>query len=122
MTTKSKWIIGGAVVLLLLIVFFYIRYYAVSETGVQSGQLIQLVRRGYIFKTYEGQMILGEIKDWRGVVEQDIFTFSVSDSQVAKRLQLLSGQHVNLHYKKHRNPLIWRGSSVYIVDRIIEAP
>ena len=44
-----------AIVLLLLVggAFFYVRYYFVFGSGVKAGTLNYVVKKGYVFKTYE---------------------------------------------------------------------
>ena len=49
-----------AIVLLLLVggAFFYVRYYFVFGSGVKAGTLNYVVKKGYVFKTYEGILIM----------------------------------------------------------------
>lgn len=121
MTTKAKWITGSVIVLLLgLSIFFYVRFYFVFGEGVKSGQLNYIVRKGYIFKTYEGRLIQAGFKGSQGATVQSYeFTFSVEDEKVAKELELLSGKELDLHYKEYLAPIPWRGMSVYVVDSIV---
>ena len=53
---KSLWITLG-VVLLLLGVFVWYKYYFVFGEGVKSGYLNYAMKKGYVFKTYEGKLI-----------------------------------------------------------------
>ena len=50
---------GAAVVLVLALgAFVYVRYYFVFGTGVKAGTLNYVVKKGYVFKTYEGALIM----------------------------------------------------------------
>jgi len=120
MSKKLKWIIGSLSVLLLAFtLFFYVRYYFVFGYGVKSGQLNYIVYKGYLFKTYEGKLIQSGFKSNQGAIQSNEFVFSVGNKEVAKRLELLSGKEVDLHYKEYFASIPWRGMSVYVVDSII---
>ena len=76
---------------------------------------------GYIWKTYEGEMILsgyGAKGSVNGSVQSKIFKFSVADKAVAEQLQQLTGQRVTVHYKEYKGALPWRGYERAIVDTI----
>lgn len=45
--------------------------------------------------------------------------FSVTDEQVAQKLMLCSGKHVELRWKRYLGTLPWRGNSQYIVYEIV---
>ena len=54
---KIFWSIA-AVILVVLIVFTYWRFYFVLADGTQAGTLNIFQKKGIIFKTYEGKIIL----------------------------------------------------------------
>jgi hypothetical protein len=108
------------VVLFLLIGFFYYRFYFVFGEGVKSGQLNYLVKKGYIFKTYEGKLIQHGFRSQSlGSVESYTFEFSVVDEAVAQKLMANSGKEFDLHYKEYVGALPWRGVRPIIVDSIV---
>ncbi|HHV86401.1 MAG TPA: hypothetical protein GXX42_11405 [Petrimonas sp.] len=108
------------IVLIVLAVFAYVRYYYVFGTGVKSGELNYLVYKGVIFKTYEGKLIqTGFRADKPGGLQSNQFDFSVEDKEIAEKLMLSSGKHVQLHYKEFFAPIPWRGYTKFIVDSII---
>ncbi len=122
MTTFKKvltWFI--VIVILGLAAFCYFRFYYVFSEGVKTGELNQISRKGYVFKTYEGVMILTGYgsgnKNAQGVQSKE-FTFSVSDKEVADKLMNMTGERVTLHYKKYFGALPWRGYQSSIVDAI----
>jgi hypothetical protein len=105
-------IIGGIIV--------YIKYFNVYGEGVKSGQLNYLVRKGDIFKTYEGKLIQSGIRSRQpGTIQSYEFEFSVQKKDVAERLMANSGKDFDLHYKEYRGSIPWRGYTVFIVDSIL---
>ena len=47
----------SVVVVLALVIFLIVRYFWVFGDGVKAGTLNYIVHKGYIFKTYEGELI-----------------------------------------------------------------
>ena len=109
-----------AVVVLGLVLFFFVRYYWVFGDGVKAGTLNYVVRKGYVFKTFEGELIQTGIQSKApNSMQSNEFTFSVDNAEVAKKLELASGQLVQLHYKEYVGAIPWRGYSKYVVDSIV---
>lgn len=116
-----KKFLGGIVLFIIVIVavFIYIKYINVYGEGVKSGQLNYLVRKGNIFKTYEGKLIQSGIRSRQpGSIQSYEFEFSVENRNIADRLMANSGKDFDLHYKEYRGALPWRGYTVFIVDSI----
>jgi len=112
--------ISIAVVVAGLAVLIGVRYFSVFEDGYRAGTLNYVVRKGYIWKTYEGELIQTGIKSKTpGMITSNQFDFSIDDKSVAERLELASGKEVNLHYKRYFGTLPWRGYNKYIVDSIV---
>ena len=113
----------AAVILLLLAVgagAFYFRFYFVYGEGVKSGELNYVVKKGLIFKTYEGKLIQSGIRSKAaGSIQSYEFNFSVENQELAERLMLEGGKVVELRYKEYFGALPWRGFTKYIVDSII---
>lgn len=119
-------IIAWVIVLLLLVGagFGYYKFLWVFSDGTKTGELNSLTYTGYIWKTYEGEMILsgyGSKSSAGGSVQSKIFKFSVDDNAVAEELQQLTGQRVTVHFKEYKGALPWRGYERAIVDRIENA-
>ena len=122
MKTAGK-ILTWIIVLLVLfgVGFGYYKFMWVFSDGTKTGELNSLTYTGYIWKTYEGEMILsgyGNKSASGGAVQSKIFKFSVSDKAVAEQLQELTGHRVTVHYKEYKGRLPWRGYERAIVDRI----
>jgi hypothetical protein len=106
--------------LLALSLFIYFRYFYVFGDGVKSGHLNYAVRKGNIFKTYEGKLIQeGYRSRTAGAIQSYEFEFSIRDKKVYDILSANSGKRFDLHYKEYHGVLPWRGNSKYIVDSIV---
>jgi len=96
------------------------KYYFVFGEGVKSGELNYLVKKGNIFKTYEGKLIQSGFRSKTvGTVQSYEFEFSVSDDSIANVLMLNSGNYFDLHYKEYKGTIPWRGYSTFMVDKIL---
>ncbi len=112
--------IFSTVVIVVLVIFIYWRYYYVFGEGVKAGELNYMVKKGYIFKTYEGKLIQSGLRSKTpGTVASYEFEFSVENDSVANILMLNSGKVFELHYKEYLGTIPWRGHSKYVVDKII---
>ncbi len=111
------------IVLFLIIalgIFVFIRYYFVFGTGVKSGELNYIVKKGVVFKTYEGKLIqTGFRADKPEGFQSNQFEFSITNKELAEKLMLASGKNVQLHYKEYFAAIPWRGFTEFIVDSIV---
>lgn len=96
----------------------YFNYGAVYSDGYRDGTLIKFSRKGFIFKTYEGELNQGGIANSAPgtALANQIWKFSVKDDQVAEKLNMLGGKVVRLHYKQYIKTFVWEGETNYIVD------
>lgn len=108
------------IVIVGLIGFGYFRYYFVLGEGVKSGELNYCVKKGYMFKTYEGKLIQTGIRSLSpNTIQSYDFEFSVENERVANILMSNSGKMFDLHYKEYNGALPWRGFSKYVVDSVV---
>ncbi|WP_113652277.1 hypothetical protein [Pedobacter namyangjuensis] len=121
MTTGKKVTTIIAIILFIIVgIFVYYRYYFVFGEGVKAGELNYIVKKGYLFKTYEGKLIQTGVRSRQtGTLQSNEFEFSVSNEAVAQKMMANSGKTFELHYKEYKNTLPWRGFSVYVVDSIV---
>lgn len=122
MTTGKKVIVITSLVLIVgLAIAFYIRFYYVFGEGVKTGQLNYVVKKGYIFKTYEGKMIQSGFQTVRpGSIQSNEFVFSIENPRIADSLMKMNeSKEVSLRYKEYFGAIPWRGYSKFIVDSII---
>ena len=111
------------VVLALLAGFCYFKFWWVFSDGTKTGELNSLTYTGYLFKTYEGEIILTGYgnKNSSGTVQSKNFKFSVANKEVAEQLIQMTGQRVTVHYKEYKGVLPWRGYEKSIVDTVVES-
>ncbi len=112
--------------LLLLAILAGIGYYVFASMtysdGSRTGQLIKISEKGYVFKTYEGQLSLGGIS-----IEGDqnnigsIWEFSVANNGIYDRMQALRGKKVLVQYEEKYRVIPWRGDTKYIITNVEEA-
>lgn len=117
MTMKKFALSATTIILLVLAGFIYWRYYFVYSEGTKAGILNTFQQKGFVFKTYEGNLIQSGFK---ANVQSNEFVFSVVDEKVAQVLNQNSGREINVHYKRYLGALPWRGAEKYIVDSILE--
>ncbi|MFA6084460.1 hypothetical protein [Mucilaginibacter sp.] len=110
-----------AIVLILVITgVVYYRYYFVFGEGTKAGTMNYFVKKGYMFKTYEGRLIQSGIRSQtQGNISSNEFMFSVTDEKVADKLNHSAGAMLELHYKEYLHTLPWRGVSNFVVDSVM---
>ena len=113
---------SGLIILAVLAGFFYFKFLWVFSDGTKTGELNSLTYTGYLFKTYEGEIILTGYgnKNASGTVQSKNFKFSVSNREVADKLRQMTGLRVTVHYKEYKGRLPWRGYENAIVDAVVE--
>lgn len=105
-----------------LIIIWFIYYFicgmAYSE-GTRSGILTKVSKKGYVFKTYEGELNVGGFSQGDGtIMPASIFKFSVPDKKVYNELEAMQGHKVVLHYKQVMKNFFWQGETDYFVEKI----
>ncbi|HLL44522.1 MAG TPA: hypothetical protein VK369_15335 [Segetibacter sp.] len=107
------------IIIIALIGFIYWRYFFVFAEGTKAGVLNTFQKKGYLFKTYEGQLIQSGFRGNPGTaIQSNEFYFSVTDEKVAQKLMENSGRDMELHYKRYQGSLPWRGMQLYVIDSI----
>jgi hypothetical protein len=83
--------------------------------GERAGYVQKLSRKGWICKTWEGELALVNLPG----AMPEIFHFSVRDDAVAKRIQQSVGKRVALSYEQHIGiPTTCFGDTQYFVVNI----
>jgi hypothetical protein len=85
-----------AVVLVALWTWFALSW-SYSE-GERAGVLQKFSKKGWICKTYEGELALYVV----GGIAPQIWYFSTRDEELAKQLYASVGEQIRLHYSEHR--------------------
>ncbi len=122
-TSGVKKVFRTFVIILILALAGYIYwkyYFPYTSDGVKSGYLNFAVRKGQLFKTYEGKLIQEGIRSkTAGAIQSNEFEFSIKSKRIFDVLKVNSGKIFDLHYKEYNGVIPWRGNSRYIVDSII---
>ena len=83
--------------------------------GERAGILQKFSRRGWLCKTYEGELAMSIVPG----VTPTIWEFSVRDEAVIPKLRNAIGRRVVLHYTEHRGvPTSCFGQTNYFVDSV----
>ncbi|EAZ79627.1 hypothetical protein [Algoriphagus machipongonensis] len=116
---KFAWI-AGISFLVLFMIFFWWKFYFVFGEGVKAGSLNYFVKKGVVFKTYEGRVVQeGFQSPTAGGLQSNEFRFSVVNEEVAKKLERASGKFVELRYEEFNGMLPWRGTSNFVVTEVL---
>lgn len=87
--------------------------------GDRAGVLQKFARKGWLCKTYEGELALYVV----GGVAPQIWYFSVREADVAEQLNAAVGKRVQLHYTEHRGvPTSCFAETPYFVDQVKVLP
>ena len=106
------WSVIVALVLITLYTLFML-WFSYSE-GERAGVLQKFSRRGWICKTWEGEIAMYVV----GGVAPQIWQFSVRDEETAAALGKAVGRQVRLHYSEHPGlPTSCFGDTKYFVDQ-----
>ena len=99
--------------------WFWWKFYFTYSEGNRSGLLQKFSRKGNIFKTYEGELVLnGLTPAGTAPFSSEKFYFSVADETLGEKMKDYEGKRVVLHYNQKNGTLPWRGDTEYIVDSV----
>jgi hypothetical protein len=113
-----------ALVLLAVPLLLFTLYVGVAlswsySDGERAGILQKFSRRGWVCKTYEGELAMSIVPG----VTPTIWEFSVRDERVLPSLNAALGKRVVLHYTEHRGiPTTCYGHTCYYVDSVSVVP
>lgn len=103
----------------LVLVYTWITLNWVYSSGDRAGYVQKLSQKGFICKTYEGELILVTMPG----TQAEKFYFSVRDTNVAKKINETVGQRVRLVYEQHKGvPSNCFGESEYFVTNVFVIP
>ena len=84
--------------------------------GERAGYLQKLSRKGWLCKTWEGEILLSSMP---GAIPER-FEFTVRDDAVVQQLQSAMGQRVQLTYSQHVGiPTTCFGETSYFVEKAV---
>jgi hypothetical protein len=111
----KRYLWAGLVAAALLFALYtaFMLWFSYSE-GERAGVLQKFSKRGWVCKTYEGELALYVV----GGIAPQIWHFSVRDAAVAEQLHRNVGQQVRIHYEEHRGlPTNCFGETDYFATR-----
>lgn len=124
MQTIMKWIKRVLVIALLILIGLLIfSYWGTYSEGIRSGMIVKVSKKGWLFKTYEGQLNLqtfGANKSPNIVSESFEFSVESHKEDVIKALEeaSLSGERVSLAYTERLVRFPWRGDTKYFITKV----
>ena len=95
--------------------------FAYSE-GERAGVVSKFSKKGYVFKTYEGELNVGA-QGQVSNMNQNIWAFTLqnsNDTAIINNLEdaMLYGKRVRLHYEQRIFKFFWMGDSEFFVTRV----
>ncbi|MCY7352370.1 MAG: hypothetical protein LH606_17185 [Cytophagaceae bacterium] len=90
--------------------------------GDRAGTVSKFSQKGYVFKTWEGELLQGGFSEGTGQLNAKEFLFTVSsgrDSVTTKLKEaMLNGKRVRLHYQEKYFRFFWMGDSKYYITEV----
>lgn len=107
------------VVAVVVVYIIFVSSFHYSE-GSRTGYLSKFTRKGYVFKTYEGDLFLGGATADNSTLINTIWSFSVKsgDQTVIDSLHKYEGSIVKAHYYQILKNMPWQGDTEYYVYKV----
>jgi len=98
---------------LITVIYFCFIYYIPYSEGVRSGQLIKISHKGFVVKTWEGELS-------QGISGAQIFSFSVMENEevVIEDMKKWQGEKVTLEYEERYKTFFWWGDTRYFITKV----
>jgi hypothetical protein len=111
------------IVVLIGIGVFSFLYWGTYESGYWAGKVLSVSQKGTLFKTNEGRLSMesfGSLKNASPFAEVRDFSVEGGEPEVLKQLQevALTGERVNLKFKRRFARFFWRGDTKYFVTEV----
>lgn len=109
------------IIFLLLLIgagwFISTGYYS---SGDRAGTISKFSERGYIFKTWEGQLMEGGYSGETGTLSPRLWDFSTTEDSVVNKIRqgLATGERVTLIYQEKFIRFPWNGDTEYIITDV----
>jgi hypothetical protein len=98
--------------ILIFALYTWITLTFVYSKGERAGYLQKFSQKGWIFKTWEGELSMINLPG----SSPEKFLFSVRSADVAQKVEMHLGQRVNIVYEEHRGiPVNWFGETPHFV-------
>lgn len=118
--SRRKWLLLPLGIVLLPVLVFalwaWVTLGYVYSTGNRSGYVQKLSKKGWLCKTWEGELAMAPLP---GTMTPQIFAFTVRSDSVAALLENDLGKRVTLTYNEHRGvPTTCFGETEYFVTNV----
>ena len=117
---RRHWIISVIAIVILVPVLVFVIWSTITlhytyASGDRAGYLQKISQRGWLWKTWEGELQLTAIPG----AAPEKFIFTTRSDSIAKELNRFAGQHVSLHYEQHKGvPSSCFGDTEYFVTGV----
>lgn len=110
---KKPLIIGILIIIIAFTLYFAFVFYVPYSKGVRSGELIKISHKGFVIKTWEGEIS-------QGISGAQIFQFSVSGKkkEVIDKLKEYQGAYVKVNYEERYTTFFWWGDTKYFITEV----
>jgi hypothetical protein len=119
LTIKNTIKIGFGLIVLPALLFSLYTWASLNwvySSGERAGYVQKFSLKGYLCKTWEGEIILVSMPG----TQAEKFLFTVQDEAVAKKLNDSMGLRVKIHYQEHKGiPSSCFGETAYFVDELV---
>ncbi|GGC03147.1 hypothetical protein [Dyadobacter sediminis] len=116
-----KWVIFAIFLAIVFGILYYLTFGYYSE-GKRGGFVTRLSNKGYLFKTYEGELRMGGLYEGEGTMNSQRWIFSVSSKNkdaIAKLEDAIANGHrVSLTYEEKFFQLPWNGDTQFFVTNV----
>ena len=92
----SRWLLVPLILVLLLAAYIFVVSSWNYSTGERAGWVQKLSRKGWLCKTWEGELSLVSMPG----AAPEMFLFTVRDDGVAEKINQVMGKRVALHYEE----------------------
>ncbi|WP_297792119.1 6-phosphogluconate dehydrogenase [uncultured Eudoraea sp.] len=110
---KKPLIIGISIIIIAFTLYLAFVYYVPYSEGVRSGELIKISHKGFVVKTWEGEIS-------QGISGAQIFKFSVARKKkgVIDKLKEYQGAYVKVNYEERYTTFFWWGDTKYFITDV----
>lgn len=114
MTIMRKILVYGILAIVLATsAYIAALYYATFSEGIRTGELIKFSHKGYVFKTWEGELS-------QGLSGSQKFAFSVMDNEpeLIEQMKQNQGKFVKIEYIERYGTFSWWGETNYYITKV----
>jgi hypothetical protein len=116
-----KLFIGLLVIALIGVALAFLSTQMAYSEGDRAGVVSKLSKKGYVFKTHEGELNVGA-QGQVGNMSNNLWQFTIAggDEKLSKDIEdaMTTGKRVKLHYEQRYMKFSWMGDTEYFVTKV----